>query len=159
MLAVRAWAVKSDRAVHSRCICDTDGTCYRSPVLPLYDRVLAFIADAGAERFDTLALDVFAHQFAHCAPYRQFCLRRGRTPDSVAEWTAIPAVPIVAFKRTELCCGQPVRSFFSSGTTAGRAMRSRHQVPDLRLYEHSATASLRRFLLWWPLRESVAEQE
>ena len=147
MLALRERAVKSDHAVHSQCICGTDRTCYRSAVLPLYDRVLAFIADAGAERFDTLALDVFAHQFAHCAPYRQFCLRRGRTPDSVAEWDAVPPVPIVAFKRADLCCGEPVRCFLSSGTTAGRAMRSRHQVPDLRLYEHSARASLRQFLL------------
>jgi len=115
-------------------------------VAPLYDRVLAFIDDAGTERFETLALEVFAHQFAHCAAYRQYCLTRGRTPAVVGEWQAIPPVPIVAFARADLCCGTPVRTFLSSGTTGGAANRSRHQLPDLRLYQRSAVAGLRRFL-------------
>lgn len=114
---------------------------------PPYDRVLAFIADAGTERFEALALDVFAHQFASCAPYRRYCLSRGRTPDTIAGWSAIPPVPIVAFKYADLCCGPPVRTFLSSGTTRGAANRSRHQMPDLRLYSHSAVAGMRDFLL------------
>lgn len=113
----------------------------------LYDRVLAFIADAGSERFETLALEIFAHQFAHCAAYQDYCLSRGRTPDTVADWRAIPPVPIVAFKHADLCCGPAVRTFLSSGTTAGLATRSRHQLPDLRLYHASALAGLRQFLV------------
>src|SRR4029453_10697571 len=116
------------------------------PVAALYDRVLAFIDDAGADRFETLALDVFAHQFAHCTPYREYCLRRHQTPDTVADWRAIPPVPIVAFKRADLSCGPAVRTFFSSGTTEGVANRSRHLIPDLRLYQHAARAGLRQFL-------------
>jgi len=115
-------------------------------VLPLYERVLAFIDDAGADRFDALALDVFAHQFAHCAAYREFCLRRERTPQTVSDWQVIPPVPVVAFARADLCCGPPVRTFLSSGTTHGAAHRSRHLLPDLRLYQRSALAGLRRFL-------------
>jgi hypothetical protein len=111
-----------------------------------YDRVLAFIADAGAGRFEALALEVFAYQFARCAPYRRYCLSRGRTPDTVADWRAIPPVPIVAFKHADLCCGPPVRMFLSSGTTAGPTNRSRHQLPDLRLYHASALAGLQQFL-------------
>jgi hypothetical protein len=112
----------------------------------VYDRVLAFIADARAERFETLALDIFAHQFAHCTAYRRYCLSRARTPETVTDWQAIPPVPIVAFKRADLCCGVPQRTFLSSGTTEGPANRSRHQLPDLRLYQRSALAGLRQFL-------------
>jgi hypothetical protein len=55
-------------------------------------------------------------------------------------------VPIVAFKHAELVCGPPQRVFLSSGTTAGPAARSRHGMPDLRLYARSACAGLRRFM-------------
>lgn len=111
----------------------------------LYDRVLAFVDDARAERFEVLALDVFAHQSAQCAPYREYCLSRGRTPQSVSDWREIPAVPMAAFKHAELCCGPSVRTFLSSGTTEGSERRSRHCLPDLRLYHRSAVAGLRRF--------------
>ena len=113
---------------------------------PLYDRVLAFIADAAADRFENLALAVFAHQYERCAPYREFARRRGATPDSVRDWADIPPVPIVAFKHADLTCGVPQRTFLSSGTTQGSATRSRHLVPDLRLYRDSALAGLRRYL-------------
>jgi Acyl-protein synthetase, LuxE len=126
------------------CLCPVP--CYGRGVSVLYDRVLAFIGDARADRFEKLALDVFAHQFAHSAAYRQYCLGRGHTPDTVADWAAIPPVPIVAFKRADLCCGEAVRTFLSSGTTEGPAHRSRHSVPDLRLSERAAVAGLRQFL-------------
>jgi hypothetical protein len=115
-------------------------------VEPLYERVLAFIADPAADRFEDLALATFAHQFTHCTPYRDFACRRGATPDSVTDWREVPPVPIVAFKHAELTCGPPQRVFLSSGTTQGAATRSRHLVPDLRLYRASALAGLRRFL-------------
>lgn len=112
----------------------------------LYDRVLSFIDDAGRDSFDRLALEVFAHQFAHCTPYREHCVRRGLTPDIMSDWQQIPAVPIVAFKRAELCCGPPQRTFLSSGTSEGLAHRSRHLMPDLRLYGRSALTGLRQFV-------------
>jgi hypothetical protein len=115
-------------------------------VSALYDRVLAFIDDAAADRFDALALAVFEHQFHHCAPYRGYCQRRDRTPQTVRTWQDIPPVPIVAFKHADLSCGMPERVFCSSGTTAGAELRSRHAMPDLRLYEHAAIAGLHRFL-------------
>src|SRR5512144_1141750 len=95
-------------------VCLRPTACYGRGVSVLYDRVLAFIDDARADRFETLALDIFAHQFATSAAYQQYCLGRGRTPDTVADSQAIPPVPIVAFKRADLCCGEPVRTFLSS---------------------------------------------
>jgi hypothetical protein len=112
----------------------------------LYDRVLAFIDDAQQDTFERLALAVFSHQFEHCGAYRAFCVSRGLTPETVADWRQVPPVPIVAFKRAALSCGPPVRTFLSSGTTEGFEHRSRHAMPDLRLYERSAVAGLRRFL-------------
>lgn len=115
-------------------------------VEPLYERVLAFIADPAADRFEDLALAIFAHQFARCRAYRDFARRRGASPETVRDWHRVPAVPMVAFKLADLTCGVPQRTFLSSGTTQGAATRSRHQLPDLRLYHASALAGLRRFL-------------
>lgn len=114
---------------------------------PLYDRVLAYIDDAAADRFEDLALAVFRHQFAHCAPYQRFCRQRGVAAERVLDWRAIPPVPVVAFKHAALHCGPPQRTFLSSGTTRGADTRSRHALPDLRLYQRSALAGLRRFLV------------
>jgi len=94
-------------------------------------------------RFDALSRAVFAHQFASNEPYRRFCERRRVTPDTVAHWTGIPAVPTDAFKATALVCGDPgdaAAAFRTSGTTAGAARRGTHYVPDLALYD----AALRR---------------
>ncbi|MGE3497217.1 MAG: long-chain fatty acid--CoA ligase [Candidatus Binatia bacterium] len=120
--------------------------CYLAAVLPLYERVLAYIDDAAADRFEDLALAIFVHQFEHNEAYRRYCAQRERTPETVRDWRAIPAVPIIAFKHTALCCGLAVRTFLSSGTTAGPEVRSCHQVADLRLYQRSAVAGLRRFV-------------
>ncbi|MEO8602462.1 MAG: long-chain fatty acid--CoA ligase [bacterium] len=113
---------------------------------PLYDRVLAYIADASADHFEPLALAVFRHQFEHSLPYQRFCLSRGASPERVADWQDIPAVPIVAFKRAALCCGPARRLFRSSGTTAGSETRSRHLLPEPRLYQTSALTGLRQGL-------------
>lgn len=113
---------------------------------PVHDRVLAFIDDRDGLSFDDLALAVFNHQFETIEPYRSFCRQRRRTPDSVERWQDIPAVPIEAFKHVDLCCDTAERTFVSSGTTQGPDRRSRHCMPDLRLYEHAALAGLRRFV-------------
>ena len=113
---------------------------------PVHDRVLAYIDDPAGGSFEALAVEVFAHQFEAIEPYRQYCLARGVTPDTVRQWTAIPPVPIRAFKRAELCCGRPQRTFLSTGTSEGPLSRSRHLMPDLRLYERSAVTGMRAYL-------------
>ncbi len=112
----------------------------------IYDQVLAYIDQPDASDFDDLALAVFAHQYAANRPYRAFCESRGAAPSSLSSWRQIPAVPIQAFKEVDLCCGEAERVFLSTGTTAGADKRSRHCMPDLRLYRRSAVAGLRRFL-------------
>ena len=113
---------------------------------PIHDEVLRFIADASAARFEDLALKVFAHQFESIAAYRRVCEGQGRTPATVQDWRQIPPVPALAFKHVELSCAPPEHVFLSSGTTQGTESRSRHGLPDLRLYRAAAVAGMKQFL-------------
>jgi hypothetical protein len=97
--------------------------------------------------FPAWALRVFAHQFEHNPPYRDFCIRRGVTPATVARWQDVPAVPAAAFKQMDLACGPAEATFRSSGTTQGPDVRSRHLVPHLDLYRASALAGFARGVL------------
>ncbi len=115
-------------------------------VTEIYERVLGFLEDPAGDRFEEIALAVFRHQFGGCSPFRLYCESRGRNPASVRDWREIPPVPISAFKAVDLCCGEPERVFLSTGTTQGIDNRSRHAMPDLRLYRASAIAGMRRFL-------------
>ncbi|MDP9374464.1 MAG: alcohol dehydrogenase catalytic domain-containing protein [Chloroflexota bacterium] len=111
--------------------------------------ILALIAEGldappDDERFEALALRLFAYQFAHNEPYRKYALRKGRTPETVRTWRDIPAVPIAAFKATTLACeptAEAAAVFMSSGTTGGPERRSRHYHPHLRLYDASVRAT------------------
>ena len=94
-------------------------------------------------RFAELALDLFAHQFAHCPPYRRFAEGRGLTPASVEHWRQVPAVPAGAFKELALRSfpeANTVKTFRTSGTS-GQKQGELH-LDTLGLYEASLMASL-----------------
>ncbi|MCP5059869.1 MAG: long-chain fatty acid--CoA ligase [bacterium] len=100
------------------------------------------------ERFLRLALAVFAHQFAHCEPYRRFCEGRGRTPDTIRSWTEIPAVPTGAFKELRLASFPEERTrhvFRTSGTATDR--RGELHLESLEAYEASLVPSFERGML------------
>jgi hypothetical protein len=89
------------------------------------------------ETWSDLALRVFAHQFAHNAPYRAYCAARGRTPEGIGDWSRIPAVPTAAFKEIPLCTFPPQEAaviFETSGTTAG-GRSGRHYMRTTALYD------------------------
>ncbi len=72
------------------------------------------------ETFNRLALKEFELQFHTVKPYREFCQRKGITPDTISSWEEIPAVPTLAFKKFVLTTFPPeraVQSYMSSGTT------------------------------------------
>jgi acyl-CoA synthetase (AMP-forming)/AMP-acid ligase II len=99
-------------------------------------------------RFEALALELFAFQFAHCAPYRRYCEARGRTPREVARAAEIPPVPTGAFKELALTSFDPSRalhSFRTSGTSA--AGRGVLHLDTLALYEASLLPAFRRHVL------------
>ena len=66
--------------------------------MSIYDEVLSFINDPRAELFEPLALAVFRYQFKNVPVYRQFCVARGASPQTVSSLSEIPAASTVAFK-------------------------------------------------------------
>ena len=138
--------------------------------LELADRIGAWV-DAGAEpvralacqggdaarddRFEALALEVFALQFEYVEPYRRLCLARGATPDTIERWQDVPAVPVLAFKSLDLAIGPAAEVFRSSGTTG--ATRSVHRQPFPDLYRRVIDASFPAFCLAGLEPEGLAE--
>ncbi len=118
---------------------------------PLVAELLEFIAqeDCTDMQFDQLALKLFAHQYGANAAYRSFCQRRSATVRSVKSWADIPAVPIDAFKATELRCAPPAttdRIFMTSGTTRA-ATRGQNIHPLLDVYDLSMARNFaKRFM-------------
>ncbi len=124
----------------------------------LDDAILSFMgkSDASEDEFNDWALQIFAYQFERSAPYRNLCLKRGKTPETVSHWSEIPPVPTQAFKILDLAC-EPLSEaqaiFLSSGTTQGEQKRSRHLIFNLRLYETSVLRWFEPHLL--PEREPM----
>lgn len=117
---------------------DVDGVALRSTLADLF--TTPFDAPVGDDRFNDVALRVFAYQYERNAPYAAYCDRRGRTPVTVAHWTHVPAVPTAAFKEVTLSIGAPADAeavFRTSGTTRGPEKRGTHYVMDASLYHLS----------------------
>lgn len=67
----------------------------------LADEIASLIeagVDADADRFDALALEVFAFQYGNNEPYARYCDALGVHPRSVTDWGEIPAYPTQSFK-------------------------------------------------------------
>jgi hypothetical protein len=114
--------------------------------MTIYDDVLQYISTPAPERFESLALKVFAYQFAAVPMYRAFCLSTGVSASAVRELGRIPAVSTAAFKFARLQNGVSQRVFRSSGTSRGAQRRGEHFVPRLDVYRASALGHLRRML-------------
>jgi hypothetical protein len=115
-------------------------------------RILAWMGEPDAAeddaRFEELALELFAHQFARCEPFARFCRARGTTPDNVDSWREIPAVPSGAFKEMELRSFPRQREhhvFRTSGTSTRQ--RGELHLDTLALYEASLLPTFERHLL------------
>jgi len=110
-------------------------TLQQDPARRLAGRIQAMIdagVDAPGEAFDALANDLFAYQYQHNAPYREFCTAKGVAPDTLRHWSDIPAFPTEAFK-TDIITSFPaegaVMAQLTSGTTANqRGMIFRDEI-------------------------------
>ena len=94
------------------------------------------------ERFNQLALELFALQFQSNPAYQALCRARSRPPSTVEHWTQIPAVPTAAFKELELSsipAAERTVVFHSSGTTEQKPSRHFHDDASLAVYEASLT--------------------
>lgn len=99
-------------------------------------------------RFESLALDLFAFQAEHCAPYRRFCAWRGIAPREVRRIDEIPPVPAGAFKELPLRSFEATRTthvFRTSGTSGER--RGELLLDTLALYEASVVPNFVHFVL------------
>ncbi len=119
-------------------------------------KVLAFMREPAApahwplcdERFEALALELFAFQFESVPPYRRFCEGRGVSPARIRGWREIPAVPTGAFKELPLRSfgASRIRHVFrTSGTTT--ELRGRLELDTLALYEASLVPTFRVHVL------------
>jgi hypothetical protein len=77
-------------------------------------------------KWNELAGELFAWQFAQVPAYRRLCLAHQITPENLASWRDIPAVPQQLFKQTLLYAhgsAPPAAIYVTSGTTTGRPGR------------------------------------
>lgn len=119
----------------------------------LLQQIADFITHAPAHDaaavFESLALQLFARQYALVAPYRRLCDANGATPETVNRWQDIPAVPAAAFKAFDLSCvplDATTAVFHSSGTTGAAASRHYFDTEGLSLYETSLRVGYREAL-------------
>jgi Acyl-protein synthetase, LuxE len=97
--------------------------------------VLRFLNEPAEERFEPLALAIFNYQRRENPVYAKYCQYLG-TPERIDSWERIPAVPQVAFKRSEMRsfpAPQTKAEFRTSGTTGEG--HGKHFFPSLGLYE------------------------
>jgi hypothetical protein len=128
----------------------------------LLERLLSVIdrgagVSLGEAEFDSLALEVFAHQFDGNSVYRSYCSSRGAVPGRVEHWIDLPAVPTDAFRVASLVCGDPSTAeavFRTSGTSGGATRRGTHYLQSTHLYKASLRAGFTRALL--PDRARIA---
>ncbi len=72
------------------------------------------------QRFETLALELFAYQFERVQVYGTYARALGRTPASVRCARDVPALPVEALRRTRVAAfppGAECAQFHTSGTT------------------------------------------
>jgi hypothetical protein len=114
---------------------DAEGRALRSLLVDLFGHSVD--EPLSDDAFNRIALRVFAYQYGRNAPYAAFCRRRQSTPETVAHWTDIPAVPTEAFKEVALVAGDPDAAevvFRTSGTSHGPEKRGRHFILDVSIY-------------------------
>ncbi|MBI07813.1 MAG: hypothetical protein CMI30_00515 [Opitutae bacterium] len=121
----------------------------KDPFENITNRIRSFI-DGGQDDFDDLAQALFALQYEHVIPYRNFCESRSITPGSSK---VIPAIPSTAFRDyevTSLDTDDRSATFHSSGTTTQTPSRNYHNHASLKLYEHSLTTTYSKNLTATP---------
>ncbi|WGH74595.1 acyl transferase [Tenacibaculum tangerinum] len=98
-----------------------------------------------AKDFDSIALQVFKHQFTNNKVYRSFCDLLYVHPSDVKAVEEIPFLPIQFFKTREVLSSTDTiqETFTSSGTTGSTT--SKHLVSDISWYETSYIKGFEHF--------------
>ena len=72
------------------------------------------------KRFNELAMREFELQYRTIKPYREYCEKKGTSPETITRWEEIPAAPSLAFKKfilTSFPIEKAEHAYFTSGTT------------------------------------------
>ncbi len=90
--------------------------------------------------FAAMALEVFGYQFERNISYRRYCESLGKTPQNIASWHEIPALPTDVFKFPDVALrcfpeSEVIGHFLTSGTTS--ETKGKHEYRDLELYAAS----------------------
>jgi hypothetical protein len=86
----------------------------------ILEYVLKGLENQDEERFTELALREFELQYNTIEPYRQYCRKKGVSPESASNWDQIPAVPSMAFKKfvlTSFPVEKAEHKYFTTGTS------------------------------------------
>jgi hypothetical protein len=96
-------------------------------------------------KWNDLARELFAWQFAQVPAYRRLCVAHGVTPKNLTSWRDIPAVPQQLFKHERLFCygsKKPAAIYETSGTTTGQP--GRQHLLDTHIYKAVSVEGARR---------------
>jgi len=106
-----------------------------------------YLNSINGENFDSIALDLFRHQYAHNEVYRDFTDALGVQPQSVTDVRSIPFLPVSFFKTHDVITAKPGERdnivFTSSSTTSD--VPARHIVNDIALYNANLLYGFRQF--------------
>jgi hypothetical protein len=113
----------------------------------LENEVLRFLSEPEEGRFEPLALAIFNHQRDANPVYAKYCQHLG-IPDRIDSWKRIPAIPQIAFKRSEIRSfpAQQTKTEFRTSGTTGEG-HGKHFLPSLRLYEAAVLEGWANFRL------------
>lgn len=95
-------------------------------------------------RFEAMARELFAFQFARVPEFRRLCEGHGVAPALLRSWREIPALPQQLFKRAKLFAhtAKPGAIYETSGTTTGEPGRQHLLRTDI--YQAVCMAGARR---------------
>jgi hypothetical protein len=96
-------------------------------------------------RWDKLARELFAWQFARVPAFRRLCESYGVSPATLRSWREIPAMPQQLFKRAKLFAhgnATPAAIYETSGTTTGEP--GRQHLLNTDIYKAVAVEGARR---------------
>jgi len=85
-------------------------------------------------KWNELARELFAWQFARVPAYQRLCIAHKVTPDNLASWREVPAVPQQLFKEVQLYAygaASPAAIYVTSGTTTGQSGRQHFLHTDI----------------------------
>jgi hypothetical protein len=109
----------------------------------------ALLGPLPERRWDELARELFAWQFARVPAFRRLCEGHGVSPAALRSWREIPAMPQQLFKRAKLFAhgdATPSAIYETSGTTTGEPGRQHLLGTDI--YQAVCVAGARRIGLF-----------